>query len=103
MNFKEICKKKHGDGLWMDELAAIEACPQPELSYMGTSGIMLTSEQTLSHGNMLKVHANDVSNGQLGQNGSSDASTTNSTVNHANSNTSEGRVSNFIHPNYSIH
>ncbi|XXG59824.1 hypothetical protein AAC387_Pa04g1842 [Persea americana] len=89
MNFKEICKKKHGDGLWMDELAAIEACSQPDLSYLGTSGIVLASEQTLSQGNMLKVHANGVSNGQLEQNGSSDASTTNSTINHANSNTSE--------------
>lgn len=102
MNFKEICKKKHGDGLWMDELAAIEACSQPDLSYLGTSGIVLTSEQTLSQGNMLKVHANGVSNGQLEQNGSSDASTTNSTINHANSNTSEGIVSNFIHPYFSI-
>lgn len=85
-NFKDLCMKKHGDGLWMDELAAIEACTQPELSYMGASGIMLTSHQSLITS---MPNTNDASNGQLDHTGSSDASTTNSTINHANSNVSE--------------
>ncbi|KAF2305139.1 hypothetical protein GH714_002021 [Hevea brasiliensis] len=44
INFKELCKKKHGDGLWMEELAAMEACPPSELSLLGTSGIILNND-----------------------------------------------------------
>ncbi|KAK6934292.1 hypothetical protein RJ641_034447 [Dillenia turbinata] len=43
LNFLELCKKKHEDGIWMDELAAMQAS-QAELSYLGTSGIVLASE-----------------------------------------------------------
>ncbi|XP_058099671.1 COP1-interacting protein 7-like isoform X2 [Magnolia sinica] len=85
-NFKELCKKKHEDGLWTDELAAMEACLQPELPYTRTSGIILTSENSLTQGCLPKFHVNDISNAQLEPNGSSDASVTNLTVNHASSN-----------------
>ncbi|XP_050286878.1 COP1-interacting protein 7 isoform X2 [Quercus robur] len=44
VNFKELCKKKHADGLWMEELAAMKACSPSELSFMGTSAIVLTNE-----------------------------------------------------------
>ncbi|KAJ6292502.1 hypothetical protein OIU78_024639 [Salix suchowensis] len=47
-NFKELRKKKHGDGLWMEELAAMEACPPSELSFLGTSGIILANENNAS-------------------------------------------------------
>ncbi|XP_047307721.1 COP1-interacting protein 7 [Impatiens glandulifera] len=43
--FKDLCKKKHGDGLWMDELAAMQAAyAQLEQPYMVTPGIVLTSD-----------------------------------------------------------
>ncbi|XAR66430.1 hypothetical protein NMG60_11012665 [Bertholletia excelsa] len=42
--FKELCKKKLSDGLWIDELARMEACPPPDLSFLGTSGITLTCD-----------------------------------------------------------
>lgn len=48
INFRELCKKKHGDGLWMQELAAMQACPPSELAFMGTSGIMLTNDSVLN-------------------------------------------------------
>jgi hypothetical protein len=44
INFKELCKKKHADGLWMEELAAVKAFSPSELSFVGTSGIVLTNE-----------------------------------------------------------
>ncbi|KAL3820537.1 hypothetical protein ACJIZ3_006442 [Penstemon smallii] len=42
--FKELYKKKHSDDQWRDELAAVKAYPVTELSYMGTSGIVLAGE-----------------------------------------------------------
>ncbi|KAM7530690.1 hypothetical protein LguiB_034100 [Lonicera macranthoides] len=45
-DFKELCKKKHKDGLWMDELAAMATYSPAEFAYSGTSGIMLTSESS---------------------------------------------------------
>ncbi|KAK3015531.1 hypothetical protein RJ639_006662 [Escallonia herrerae] len=75
-DFKELCKKKNTDGLWMDELAAMAACSPSELSYSGTSGIILTSESSApSHINMLNFHSNGVSTGTLVPNGSTDDST----------------------------
>ncbi|KAL5772487.1 hypothetical protein ACOSQ2_012411 [Xanthoceras sorbifolium] len=53
VNFKELCKKKRGDGLWMEELAAMEACSPSELSFMGTSGIVLTNETSAPNQNVL--------------------------------------------------
>ncbi|XP_022715919.1 COP1-interacting protein 7 isoform X2 [Durio zibethinus] len=43
INFKDLCKKKHADRLWMEELAAVEACSQSEMPLSGTSGIVLAN------------------------------------------------------------
>ncbi|GLU23049.1 hypothetical protein SLE2022_390810 [Rubroshorea leprosula] len=43
-NFIELCKKKHADHLWMEELAAVKACSSAEFSLLGTSGIVLANE-----------------------------------------------------------
>uniref|UniRef100_A0A6N2LAE3 COP1-interacting protein 7 n=1 Tax=Salix viminalis TaxID=40686 RepID=A0A6N2LAE3_SALVM len=45
INFMELCKKKNQDRLWMDEIAAMQAS-QLELPYLGTSGIVLSGEET---------------------------------------------------------
>ncbi|KAK4857888.1 hypothetical protein QYF36_007703 [Acer negundo] len=50
INFKELCKKKRGDGLWMEELAAISPS---ELTFMGTSGIVLANETSAPNQNVL--------------------------------------------------
>ncbi|KAF9683540.1 hypothetical protein SADUNF_Sadunf04G0024400 [Salix dunnii] len=74
-NFKELCKKKRSDGLWMKELAAMEACPPSELSFLGTSGIVLANEiSSLNQNVMLNLTNNGVSTGDFMPNGSSDAS-----------------------------
>ncbi|KAF7836749.1 COP1-interacting protein 7 [Senna tora] len=44
INFLELCKQKNEDRLWMDEIAAMQACSQPELPYLRTSGIILAGE-----------------------------------------------------------
>ncbi|KAK8692644.1 hypothetical protein V6N13_076100 [Hibiscus sabdariffa] len=49
INFKELCKKKHADRLWMEELAAVEACSPSELSLLGTSGIVLANGISISN------------------------------------------------------
>ncbi|KAL9392547.1 hypothetical protein Peur_016467 [Populus x canadensis] len=80
-NFKELCKKKHGDGLWMEELAAMEACPPSELSFLGTSGIVLANEiSSLNQNVMLNLTNNGVSTGDFMPNGSTDASRSDSTA-----------------------
>ncbi|KAK9152659.1 hypothetical protein Sjap_000139 [Stephania japonica] len=79
INFKELCQKKHNDGLWMDELAAMEACQQQELPYFGTSGIILTSE-------------NNTSKVQLELNGSLDASISESSTSHTSSDVNQGQT-----------
>ncbi|KAK9150031.1 hypothetical protein Syun_008340 [Stephania yunnanensis] len=79
INFKELCQKKHNDGLWMDELAAMEACQQQELPYFGTSGIILTSE-------------NNTSKAQLELNGSLDASMSESSTSHTSSDVNQGQM-----------
>ncbi|CAI9787919.1 unnamed protein product [Fraxinus pennsylvanica] len=68
-DFKELYKKKHSDNQWMDELAAVQACSIPDLSYMVTSGIMVAGEKNLGSGN---------SEGPFGYNGSMESTTTNS-------------------------
>lgn len=56
-NFTESCKKKNEDRLWIDELAVMQACSRSELSYQGTSGIILTGEDNDSCQNlMINVH-----------------------------------------------
>ncbi|KAF9672305.1 hypothetical protein SADUNF_Sadunf11G0027500 [Salix dunnii] len=80
-NFKELRKKKHGDGLWMEELAAMEACPPSELSFLGTSGIVLANENSALNQNvMLNLANNGVATGDFVPNGSSDASRSDSTA-----------------------
>ncbi|GMP74771.1 hypothetical protein CsSME_00032088 [Camellia sinensis var. sinensis] len=81
--FKELYKKKHTDGLWMEELAAMEAYPPPDLSFLGTSGIILACENTVSCQN------SGVSTGKLMPNGSLDASS-DSTASQANSDSNKG-------------
>lgn len=51
----ELCNKKRDDGIWMDEVAALQAYSPSEFSYVGRSGITLAAEQTddtLSHGSL---------------------------------------------------
>ncbi|KAL8166191.1 hypothetical protein V2J09_007690 [Rumex salicifolius] len=47
MNFIDLCKKKNEDRLWMDEIAAMQALPHPDLSYLGSSGIVLAGEDNI--------------------------------------------------------
>ncbi|XP_052202724.1 COP1-interacting protein 7 [Diospyros lotus] len=87
MEFKELCKKKHSDGLWMDELAAMQASSQPDLPFLATSGVILACESTpLSHNIMLNSQSNGISAGILVSNGSLDASS-DSFASQANSDT----------------
>ncbi|KAL6567424.1 hypothetical protein OROGR_001092 [Orobanche gracilis] len=50
-DFKELYKKKHSDDQWIDELAAVQACPvsMTDLSYIATSGIMLAGDNSNSN------------------------------------------------------
>ncbi|KAJ4831686.1 hypothetical protein Tsubulata_039358 [Turnera subulata] len=52
INFKELFKKKRGDGRWMEELAAMEACPPPELTFLGSSGVVLSNDVSTLNQNM---------------------------------------------------
>ncbi|KAL5730175.1 hypothetical protein ACHQM5_003029 [Ranunculus cassubicifolius] len=75
MNFKELCYKKHNDGLWMDELAAMEAYVQPELPYSGTSGIVLTTENGNPSQNIIQsMLSAGIPNGNLERSVSGDVS-----------------------------
>ncbi|CAN4102869.1 unnamed protein product [Withania somnifera] len=82
IKFMELCNKKRDDGIWMDEVAALQAY-SPEFSYFGRSGITLAAEHsdvtqdirrqnddTTSHGSLdtnqenglpppIKVHSTD--------------------------------------------
>ncbi|KAH9626504.1 hypothetical protein KSS87_022131 [Heliosperma pusillum] len=44
INFRDLCNKKNEDRLWVDEIAAMQAIMQPDLSLMGASGIVLAGE-----------------------------------------------------------
>ncbi|XVF70353.1 hypothetical protein PTKIN_Ptkin11bG0155200 [Pterospermum kingtungense] len=68
INFMDLCKRKNEDRLWMAELAAMQACARPDLSYLGTSGIILAGEENDPSQNLML----NFSNGK--QNGSADAS-----------------------------
>ncbi|KAL8192499.1 hypothetical protein R6Q57_027684 [Mikania cordata] len=63
LEFKDLCKKKHNDGLWMDELAAMAAYPPSELAYTGTSGLLIATESNASTLN------NDLSYDQMNPDG----------------------------------
>ncbi|XP_030550953.1 COP1-interacting protein 7-like [Rhodamnia argentea] len=45
INFMNLCKEKNEDGLWMDEIAAMQALSRPDLPYLPTSGIILAGEE----------------------------------------------------------
>ncbi|XP_021287750.1 uncharacterized protein LOC110419161 [Herrania umbratica] len=68
INFMDLCKRKNEDRLWMAELAAMQACPRPDLSYLGTSGIILAGEENDPNQNFMI----NFSSGK--ENGSADAS-----------------------------
>ncbi|ESQ29347.1 hypothetical protein EUTSA_v10023296mg [Eutrema salsugineum] len=57
VKYKELWKKKHGDGLWMAELAAVKAIAPADMSLLGSSGIILTNE-----GASLSLNGTDSSN-----------------------------------------
>ncbi|KAL0736914.1 hypothetical protein Bca4012_013124 [Brassica carinata] len=57
VKYKELWKKKHGDGLWMAELAAVKAIAPADMSLLGSSGIILTNE-----GAALPLNGTDSSN-----------------------------------------
>lgn len=42
----ELCNKKRDDGIWMDEVAALQAYSPSEFSYFGRSGITLAAEHS---------------------------------------------------------
>ncbi|KAA3486735.1 ABC transporter D family member 2, chloroplastic [Gossypium australe] len=68
LNFMELCKRKNEDRVWMAEVAAMQACPRPDLSYLGTSGIVLAGEENDLNQNLM------MSLSSTKQNGSADAS-----------------------------
>ncbi|PON32567.1 COP1-interacting protein [Parasponia andersonii] len=79
LNFIELCKQKNEDKLWMDELAAMQACPQPVMPYLETSGIILAGEDndpSHTHSLMINVNPNGKSHGAL------DTSVSDSTTSH---------------------
>lgn len=46
IKFMELCNKKRDDGIWMDEVAALQAYSPSEFSYFGRSGITLAAEHS---------------------------------------------------------
>lgn len=72
----------------MDELAAMQACPQPVMPYLETSGIILAGEDndpTHTHNLMINVNQNGKPNGTL------DTSVSDSTVSHGSMDANQGR------------
>jgi hypothetical protein len=92
INFIDLCKKKNEDRLWVDEIAAMQQVfSQPELPYLGTSGIMLAGEDHENSQNItINVQPNSLSSGK--QNGSVDASVSDSTGSHGSLEGSQGMV-----------
>ncbi|KAE8733607.1 COP1-interacting protein 7, putative isoform 1 [Hibiscus syriacus] len=68
INFMDLCKRKNEDRLWMAELEAMQASPRPDLSYLGTTGIVLAGEENDPNENPMMNFSN------AKQNGSTDAS-----------------------------
>uniref|UniRef100_A0A1J3IVX0 COP1-interacting protein 7 n=1 Tax=Noccaea caerulescens TaxID=107243 RepID=A0A1J3IVX0_NOCCA len=58
VKYKDLWKKKHGDGLWMAELAAVKAIAPADMSLLGSSGIILTNEGAAA----LSLNGTDSSN-----------------------------------------
>lgn len=80
INFIGLCKKKKNDSLWMDELAAMQSCSRSELSFLGTSGIILAGEENDRAQNMMIDLQNGLSGGK--QNPIMDTSVSDSTASH---------------------
>ncbi|KAA8523865.1 hypothetical protein F0562_010288 [Nyssa sinensis] len=81
INFTELCKKKNDDGLWMDEVAAMQAWSHSELPYLGTSGIVLAGEDIdHSQETMINIQSGGLSSRK--QHVSIDASMSDSTISH---------------------
>lgn len=73
-DFKELYKKKHTDGQWMEELAAMKASSLQDSSHMGTSGVILACENNgSSQSNGLSFQSNGVPVSSAVSNVSSDA------------------------------
>ncbi|KAM1808088.1 hypothetical protein ACFX11_031016 [Malus domestica] len=53
INFINLYKQKNEDRLWMEEIAAMQALSQPQLPYLGTSGIILAGEDNDPHQNLM--------------------------------------------------
>lgn len=53
INFRELHKKKHTDGLWREELAAMAACSSSELQLPGASGIVMANETEVPNQNIM--------------------------------------------------
>ncbi|XP_052207677.1 COP1-interacting protein 7 isoform X2 [Diospyros lotus] len=81
INFMELCKKKDNDGLWMDEIAALQANSHSEFSYLGTSGIILAGEDN-DHSQGLVINVQNGGFSSRKQNGSMDASASESAPSH---------------------
>ncbi|XP_008226668.1 PREDICTED: uncharacterized protein LOC103326239 [Prunus mume] len=97
INFINLYKQKNEDRLWMEEIAAMQACAHPELPYLGTSGIILAGEDNDPNQNlMINVNHSTLS---VGKNGSLDTSVSESTshgsldVNQDNSLPTSGKMS----------
>ena len=86
INFIELCKQKNDDRLWMDELAAMQACPQPVMPYLENSGIILAGEDTdPAHGMVININRNGKPNGGL------DNSVSDSTTSHGSLEANQGK------------
>lgn len=77
----------------MEEIAAMQACAQPELPYLGTSGIILAGEDIDPNPNlMININQSTLS---LGKNGSLDTSTSESTS-HGSQDVNQGMVEHLL-------
>lgn len=75
----------------MDELAAMQACPQPVMPYLESSGIILAGEDTdPTHTLMININQNGKPNGPL------DASISDSTTSRGSLDANQGMLSNYI-------
>ncbi|OIT00444.1 PREDICTED: uncharacterized protein LOC109228956 [Nicotiana attenuata] len=80
IKFMELCNKKRDDGIWMDEVAALQAYSPSEFSYFGRSGIMLAAEHSDVTQDIMMNNQN-IGISSRKQNGSIDASTSD-TISH---------------------
>lgn len=84
----ELCNKKRDDGIWMDEVAALQAYSPSEFSYFGRSGIMLAAEHSDVTQDIMMNNQN-IGLSSRKQNGSIDASTSD-TISHGSLDTNLG-------------